>query len=118
MYIIYIFKWILFFFILLFRATLRHMEVPRLGVESEPFLPAYTTATATRDPSRVCDLYHSSWQCQILNPLNKARDRTRILLDTSQVYNLLSHNINSLLNSTKTRKTLEFSLWLSDNKPN
>ena len=30
---------------------LRHMEVPRLGAESELQLPAYTTATATRDPS-------------------------------------------------------------------
>ena len=26
------------------------------------------------DPSCVCDPYHSSWQCQILNPLNEARD--------------------------------------------
>ena len=28
----------------------RPMEAPRLGVESELQLPAYTTATATRDP--------------------------------------------------------------------
>ena len=28
------------------------------------------------------------------NPLSKARDRTRILMDTSQVHNLLSHNGN------------------------
>ena len=28
----------------------RHMEVPKLGVESELQLPAYTTATATSDP--------------------------------------------------------------------
>ena len=27
-----------------------HMEVPRLGVESELQLPAYTTATAMQDP--------------------------------------------------------------------
>jgi len=31
----------------------RHMEVPRLGVESELLLPAYTRATATPDLSRV-----------------------------------------------------------------
>ena len=38
----------------------QHMEVPRLGVELEPQLPAYyTTATATQDPSHVCDLHHS-----------------------------------------------------------
>ena len=39
---------------------LQHMEVPRLGVESELQLLAYTTATATQDPTRICDLYHSS----------------------------------------------------------
>ena len=43
------------------------MEVPRLGVELELQLPAFTTATATQDPSRICDLYHSSRQCRILN---------------------------------------------------
>ena len=31
-------------------------------------------ATATRDPSRVCNLYQSSWQYQIVNPLCKGRD--------------------------------------------
>ena len=35
------------------------MEVPRLGVESELQLPAYTTATATLDPSHICDLHHT-----------------------------------------------------------
>ena len=45
------------------------MNVPRLGVKSELQLPAYTSAIATTDPSLVCKLHHSSWQCQILNPL-------------------------------------------------
>ena len=53
------------------------MEVPRLG---ELQLMAYTTATATQDPSCVCDLYHSSWQCQILNPPNESRDQTHNLM--------------------------------------
>jgi len=35
---------------------LQHMEVPRLGVKLELQLPAYTTATATPDPSCICDL--------------------------------------------------------------
>ena len=61
------------------------MVVPCLGVESELRLPAYTTATATWDPSSICDLYHSSQQCGILNPLNKARDQSHILMDISQV---------------------------------
>ena len=58
-----------------------NMEVPRLGVESELWLLACTTATATPDPSCVCDLLHSSWQCQILKPLIKVRDRTCVLMD-------------------------------------
>ena len=53
---------------------MQHMEVPRLGVASELHLLASTTATATQDPSRVCDLDHSSRQHWILNPLSKARD--------------------------------------------
>ena len=52
----------------------QHMEVPRLGIKSGLQLLAYTTATATWDPSHICDLYHSSEQHWILNPLNKARD--------------------------------------------
>ena len=46
-------------------------------------LLAYTTATATWDPSRICNLYHSSGQHQIFNPLSKSRDWTHILIDTS-----------------------------------
>ena len=46
------------------------MEVPRLGTESELQLPAYFTATAVQDLSRIYDLYHSSWQHQMLNPLD------------------------------------------------
>ena len=57
--------------------------------------PAYTIATATWDPSCICDLHHSSWHCQILNPLSEARDGTLILKDTSQVLNPLSHSRNS-----------------------
>ena len=61
------------------------MEVLRLVVELELLLPSYTTATAMGDLSRVCHLHHSSWQHWILNPLSKARDQTRVLMDTSQV---------------------------------
>ena len=62
------------------------MEVPKLGFESELQLPAYTTATATLDLSCVCELNHRPWQHWILNSLNKARDFTRILKDTSQIH--------------------------------
>ena len=62
-----------------------HMEVPRLGVKSELQLPSYTTAIAMQDPSWVSQLHHRSQQCWILNPLSKARDRTGVLKDASQV---------------------------------
>ena len=66
-------------------AALGHMEFPRLGFEKELRLPAYTTATATWDPSLVCDLHCSSRQGRILNPLSEARDRTCILTDTGWI---------------------------------
>ena len=46
---------------------------------------ATATATATPDASCIFDLHHSSWQRWILNPLNKARDQTRNLMDTSRI---------------------------------
>ena len=61
------------------------MEVPRLGVQSELQLSAYTTATATQDLSRICNLHLSSRQCQNINPLNKARDGTLNLTVPSQI---------------------------------
>ena len=61
------------------------MEVPRLGDELELQLPAYTTATATPDPSCVGDLHRSSRQCWILNPLSETRGGTCVLVDTSQI---------------------------------
>ena len=62
----------------------RHMKVPRLEVKLKLQLLVYTTATAMWDPSCICDLHHSSWQCWIPNPLRKARDQTRILMDPSR----------------------------------
>ena len=59
------------------------MEVSRLGVQLELQLQAYTIAT--QDPSWVCDLHHSSWECQILNPLSEARDQTCVLMVISRV---------------------------------
>ena len=61
------------------------MKVPRLGVELELQLLAYTAATAKQDPSPICDLHHSSWQRWVLNPLGEDRDRTRVLMDPCQV---------------------------------
>ena len=52
------------------------MEVPRLGVELELQMPAYTTASATPDPSYIPGHAGS------FNPLSEARDQTHILMDT------------------------------------
>ena len=45
----------------------------------------------------LCDLHHSLWQRQILDPLSQAGDWNHILIDTGQVLNLLNHNGNSTL---------------------
>ena len=62
-----------------------HTEVPWLGVESELQLPAYSTATVTRDPSCSCDLHGSSRKPWILSSLSRTRDQTLVLMDASWV---------------------------------
>ena len=57
---------------------LKHMETPRLGVEL----------------SYSCQLTPQPQPHQVLNPLRGARDRTCVLMDTSQVLNPLSHSGN------------------------
>ena len=76
-----------FFFFFFFFGFLgqrpQHMEVPRLGVELELELPAYTTATATPDPScvRICAAHRNAGS---FNPLSETRDCIHVLTDTSQ----------------------------------
>ena len=85
-----------FFCFLLFRvipAVYGSSQV-RGWMKLELQLLAYTTATATPDLSHIFNLCHSSPQCWILNPLSGARDWTCILVNTSQVCNLLNHNGN------------------------
>ena len=72
-----------------------HMKVPRLGVELELQLPASTIDTAMPDPSHICILHCSLQQLQVFHALSEARDQTPILMDTSGVLNMLSHNGNS-----------------------
>ena len=69
---IYIYIYIYFVCLFCFLGPhLQHMEVPKLVVELGLQQPAYTTATATQDPSLICDLYHSSWQCRIPTSLSR-----------------------------------------------
>ena len=74
-----------FFFFLVLGPLPRHMAVPGLGIQSDLQPLAYTTTIATQDPSCICDLHHSSWQHQALNPLSEARDPTPVLMGTSRV---------------------------------
>ena len=80
----FFFVFFLFFFSFLFRATPMAYRIPRLRVELE-LPPAYSTATEMPDPSRVCDVHHSSQPPRIFNLLIKARNRTCVLMDTSQI---------------------------------
>ena len=70
---LHIWRFLLLLFCFFLGPHLWHTEIPRLGVKLELQPPAYS-ATATWDLSHVCNLYHSSQQRQILNPLSKARD--------------------------------------------
>ena len=63
-----------------------HMKVPRLGVELGLQLSVYTTATTIPDLSLVFNLQLRSQQHWILNSESKARDWTRLLMDTSRVH--------------------------------
>ena len=67
------------------------MEVARLGVKSN-------FSCRPLSQPQLCGIQAASTTLQqhwILNPLSKARDQTCILMDTSQVPNLLGHNENS-----------------------
>ena len=80
----YLFILIFFiFYFLLFRA----ITVVYGGSQTRGRIGAVATGLRhshrMRDPSHVCDLHHSSWQCWILNALSKARDQAHILMDTN-----------------------------------
>ena len=62
-----------FFFFFFFFLGLHpwHMEIPGIRVKSELQLPAYTTATGTRDLRCIFNLHYSLWQHQIPNPVSR-----------------------------------------------
>ena len=76
----------------IFNATPAAYGSSQVGAEPELELPPYAIAIAMGDLSSICGPTIAHW---ILNPLREARDQTHILMDTSQVRNLLSHNRKS-----------------------
>ena len=76
---------ILFTFSFLFRAAPAAYRAFQARGGIRAAAASLATATAMQDPSHICDLHHSSWQCWILNPLSKVRDQTHVLMVTSQV---------------------------------
>ena len=66
--------WVCLFVLLLRAELVAYRSSPRLGVESELQLQASATATDTLNPSRICNLHHSSQQHQIPNLLREATD--------------------------------------------
>ena len=65
----------------------------------------------------VCDLYHNSWQHQILKPLSKVKDRTLILMDTrwalyrwATLGNSCIFSLNS--NTFQIKVKIVFLIWL------
>ena len=80
---------------------LQHMEVCRLGGESELQLLAYIRAIATQDPSCIFDLLCNLWQPWILNPLSKAGIEPTSSWIPCWVLTPLSHNGNSNMYTLK-----------------
>ena len=85
----------IFIFIFFLGPYLGHMEVPRLGVESELQLQVYATATALPALRPFCDLHCSLQQCWVLTRLIKDRNGTTSSQTICWVLNPLSHNGNS-----------------------
>ena len=80
---LFLFVCFFFFFFFLFFAPPPIYGSSQAGVKLELQLPAYTTTMATPDLSHICKLHCRLRHCWILNPLNVARERTHILMDTS-----------------------------------
>ena len=98
---------------------LQHIKAPRLGVECEPQLPAYTAATVTPDMSSICDLHCSLCQCRILTLRPGMEPESSGTL--CWVLNLLSHKRNSIFFSLfkgnillkkKTQNNNLLSFWI------
>ena len=81
--------WFFFFFLSLFFLLFRAAPTGYGGSQARGQIgataTAQATATVTPDLSLVCNLYCSSWQRWILNPLSEARHRTHNLMVASRI---------------------------------
>ena len=79
---------LLYFLLYIFFVFCLFWATPAAYGGSQARGPIGTIATSlpTADPSRICDLHHSSQQRQILNPLSEARDRACNLMVPSQIH--------------------------------
>ena len=64
------------------------VEAPSIWLRAERGLLAYVGDHKAKPRSgfSICHLHYSSRQRQILNLLSEARDRTCVLMDTSQIH--------------------------------
>ena len=84
----------IFFFFFLFGPHLWHMEIPRLGVESELQLPAYTIAPATPDPATSVTCTAACSNTGSLTHSARPGIESTFLWTQGLVLNPLSHNRN------------------------
>ena len=114
-----------FFCLLLFKNTFfffqgciqQHMEVHRLRSEWSYSCRPTPTTIAMPDLSHICDLHHSSWQCQILNPLRPGTEpvSSRILvrfISTEPHWELLKNIILIYVNAFSSTRNEFYAFYL------
>ena len=80
------------------------MEVPRFWLNWSSSCQPTPQPQQCRIQAASMIYTHSSWQYRIFNPLREARGWTHILMDSSQVCNLLNRNRNSRVKYLCTQK--------------
>ena len=93
-----------FFFFFFLGLHLWHMEVPRLGVESELQLPTYTTATAMQDPSR------GTCREKQINIEKSTKSRQRVI-QHAKVRPLSLHHFRPFSSGVRWTTTLPTTNW-------
>ena len=83
---VYLFIHLFIYLLLLFRAGPVAYGISQAREQIRATAATYTTNTAIQYLIHTCELYHSSGQCWILNPLRETRDQIQVLMDTSWVH--------------------------------